>query len=97
MAEHRAWAYRPKRPHGDSVQSQLLAGLGARWHAGVPHGPVLVPLADLVNDTGLTALEAIHALRELARKRFVTVAPLPQATDVGRDIVYAIWLESKPQ
>ncbi len=97
MAEHRAWAYRPKRPHPRGVQDQLLAGLAHRWQPAGHPGPVLVPLMDLTTDTGLPALEAIEALRELARKRFVTVAPLPQATDAGRDIVYAIWLEGEPQ
>jgi hypothetical protein len=97
MAEQRAWAYRSKRPHPSSIQDQLLAGLGVRSQAGLHPGPVLVRLTDLTADTGLRGLEAITALRELARKGFITVAPVPQATDVGRDIVYAIWLEGKPQ
>jgi hypothetical protein len=57
----------------------------------------LVPLADLSGATGLRALAAVAALRELARKGFITVAPVPQVTDIGRDIVYAIWVEGKPQ
>jgi hypothetical protein len=97
MAEHRAWAYRSKRPHPRRVQDQLLAGLASRLQRAAPPGPVLVPLTDLTADTGLTALEAIRALRELASKRFVRVTPPPQLTDAGRDIVYAIWLESQPQ
>ena len=96
MAEQRAWAYRSKQPHASSVQDQVFAGLAGRWQPAAHPGPVLLPLADLISDTGLTALEAIGTLRELARKGLVTVAPVPQVTDVGRNIVYAIWLESKP-